>query len=130
LNEKVLNVQIALADAHKEQTMLVETISALKKEIARFETWETQKHRYELRQVAYLGSSAYVIKPDAQGSEPLHCICAACYENARKAVLQPTQQEHARHRYWQCPLCKANVIVEPHFIEQTRVQANATQTKT
>lgn len=127
LNTKILAVQTALANAQEEQTTLVKTIGTLEEEIARSKRWDTEKQNYELKQVSYLGASAYVIKPEVQGTGPLHCICAACYESGRKGVLQPTHTEHARHRYWQCPFCKSNVIVEPDFIMRERTKNAATQ---
>jgi hypothetical protein len=34
------------------------------------------------------GSFAYVLKEQEKGSEPIHYICQACYQNRRKSILQ------------------------------------------
>src|SRR5277367_1923653 len=79
LNQKILTAQGGLADAQAEQTALIQTRREREEEIARLKTWETEKHRYELKDVAIgSGSFAYMIKPDSQRGEPLHCLCAYC----------------------------------------------------
>jgi hypothetical protein len=116
LNQKILSVQTALADAQAEQTTLVQTIREREEEIAGMKAWETEKQRYELRQVSHIGSTAYVLKSDARGSQPSHCICTACYEHAKKGILQPTAKIEMRYPTWQCLECKSTIIVDPRSL--------------
>jgi hypothetical protein len=110
-NSAIIDAQHKIFAVNEERSTLVERVRDLEKEIADLKDWETGKQRYELKKVAYMGSTAYVIKPEVRGTEPPHCICAACYEHGKKRLLQPTQQEQARNRSWQCPDCKNLVIV-------------------
>jgi hypothetical protein len=113
LNQQILSAQKALADAQTEQATLVETIRQREEEIARLKTWETEKQRYRLIEVAP-GALAYVVKPQAQGSEPEHLICPTCYERAQKSVLQaksPTEQRQSGGDIRTCPVCKTAVAV-------------------
>jgi hypothetical protein len=112
LNQKILAAQTALADAQMEQTALIQTIRDREEEIARLKAWETEKQRYELKDVAMgSGSFAYIIKPTAQGGEPLHCLCAYCYENGKKRVMQTTGRLLHGRRLWSCPDCKNDIIM-------------------
>jgi hypothetical protein len=83
----ILAAQSSALTANSEQFSMLERIRALEEEIAAIEAWGTEKQRYELKAIAP-GSFAYSLKSDAQGSEPPHLICAACYERRKKAILQ------------------------------------------
>ena len=82
LNQKILTVQTALADAQAEQTTLIQTIRHLEEDVTRLKTWEAEKQRYELKEVAPR-TFAYVLKPNAGDPEPPHWICASCYQKTR-----------------------------------------------
>lgn len=110
LNQKILSVQSALLDAQAEQTTLVQTIRSLEEEVTHLKTWEAEKQRYELKEVA-TRTFAYVLKPDAGGSEPPHWICAACYQKGYKSILQG---ERFFGGGWihTCPSCKAKLSTD------------------
>jgi hypothetical protein len=110
-NSAIIDAQGKIFSVNEERSTLIERVRDLEQQITNLKNWETEKQRYELKQVAYLGSAAYVIKPEMRGTEPPHCICAACYEHGKKRILQPTQEEHLRNRSWKCPDCKNTVIV-------------------
>jgi hypothetical protein len=100
---------LALQD---ERTTLVQTIRNQEEEIARLKAWETEKKRYELKDISRgNGSSAYVIKTEMQGGEPLHCICANCYENSEKRILQKTSVLAPEANTLLCPQCKTRILV-------------------
>jgi hypothetical protein len=108
LQEKILSAQSAQAD-------LVEAVRHLEKEVADFKTWETEKPKYELKQLARGGASfAYAIKPDAQGTEPFHCICAACYQNSKKSIIQLKTMVimGSSEQVLACPVCQTEVHSE------------------
>ena len=77
-NAAVIELQEKILTAQSAQAALIERVGYLEKEVARFETWETEKQRYELKDVG-MGSLAYSVKDAMRGSEPPHQICAACY---------------------------------------------------
>ena len=107
LNQKILTVQTALADAQAEQTTLIQTIRNLEEEVARFKAWEAEKQRYELKEVAPR-TFAYVLKPNASDPEPLHWICASCYQKNQKFILQGIQW-YGGGWIHTCPSCKAEI---------------------
>jgi hypothetical protein len=112
LNQKILSVQAALVAAQQEQTTLVETIREREEEIVRLKNWETEKQRYEMRDISGSGAIAYLIKPENQGTEPVHCLCANCYQNAKKSILQNTIKMNPPYgRIWACPNCKSEITI-------------------
>lgn len=87
LNGVLLGLQSQLNSAHADQTTLTRRIGELEAEIAHFKRWEQEKQRYQLHQFP-AGTLAYLIKPEVQGSEPAHYICATCYQSGVKSILQ------------------------------------------
>jgi hypothetical protein len=89
-------------------TAAVEQIDELKKELARFETWEGQKQRYEMKQL-YRGPFAYILKEGHEGGEDAHALCTNCYERRFKSVLQMSGHGNVHDRTWDCPSCRMSV---------------------
>jgi hypothetical protein len=111
-NQQLLSIQKALLEAQAEQTTLIQTIRDREEEIARLKAWETEKERYELKDVAMSsGAFAYMIKPESQGTEPLHCLCANCYEQGKKRIMQFTPRLAAGRRVWSCPACQNEILI-------------------
>lgn len=94
--EQILSAQARYAES-------VERISQLEKELSRFETWDAEKEKYELKVINHQ-SFAYAIKESARGFQPPHFICASCYEDRKKMILQRTDYAHLF-----CPNCKTLV---------------------
>ena len=112
-NAAVIELQEKILTAQSAQAALIERVGYLEKEVARFETWETEKQRYELKDVG-MGSLAYSVKDAMRGSEPPHQICAACYEHRKKSILQPGDE--AWHSVLKCPECKTTIRIKMHDI--------------
>jgi hypothetical protein len=109
---KIIEAQNALFALQDERTTLVQTIRDREEEIAHLKAWATEKKRYELKDISSgQGSSAYVIKSEMQGPEPLHCICANCYENGEKRILQKTSVIAPEANTLLCPQCKTRFLV-------------------
>jgi hypothetical protein len=87
LNSKILEAQHSALSAVDERTALIQRIRDLEKEIIGLKAWGVEKENYELRNV-YTGAFAYVPKANTLGPEPPHWLCATCYENRKKSLLQ------------------------------------------
>src|SRR6202030_3815203 len=68
LQSKMLEAQSFAFAAHDERTALIQKICDLEKQISDLEAWETEKQRYELKDVGS-GSLAYVVKEAMRGAE-------------------------------------------------------------
>jgi hypothetical protein len=106
LNRQILAAQESAIAANTAQTALIEKIGTLEKEITDLKAWDREKERYQMTDVGN-GVIAFTRKPDAQGSEPFHMLCANCYEHRKKSYLQPTAQSRQRLRVHRCPDCKS-----------------------
>jgi len=102
-NAAVIELQERILAGQHAQAELLERISALEKEVANFEQWETEKKNYDLKAV-HGDSFAYANKPVAGSTEPPHLICANCYQQRKKRILQRTDMAHL-----ECPDCKNRV---------------------
>jgi hypothetical protein len=107
-----INLQKEILAAQATQMELVEEVSDLKAKVASFEKWETEKERYKLCQVS-IGAFAYVVKKERADGEPAHWICAHCYQQRKRFLLQDSGPSHSgvHKRLWNCPSCSAGVIV-------------------
>jgi hypothetical protein len=73
LQAQILAAQQGASAAQERETALLERIRELEKEVTDLKAWDAQKQRYQLAEVG-AGAFAYVVKSDAQGSEPEHLI--------------------------------------------------------
>jgi hypothetical protein len=60
----------------------------LDEEQRRVDRFQSQANRYALVRTE-LGSLVYELKPGHADDQPAHCICATCYEQQIKSILQP-----------------------------------------
>jgi hypothetical protein len=111
LQGQIIAAQTGAIAANAAQMALVDQVRNLEKQVSGMETWQSEKQRYELKKVSFMGSTAYVVKPDMRGSEPPHCICGACYDKGKKGRLQPSPVGPIRERPWFCSECKSTLII-------------------
>lgn len=102
-NGAVIELQEKILSAQEAQTALIQRVGDLEKEVANFEKWDAEKEKYELKEI-HTGSYAYAVKENARGSEPPHLICANCYEQNKKRILQKSSAVHMT-----CPECKTRI---------------------
>jgi hypothetical protein len=84
---KILDAQSAISALQEERSVLIERIRTLEEEVTKAKAWDAEKQRYQLQAVDR-GAFAYVLKPEVQGSEPPHWLCANCYSKGHKSFLQ------------------------------------------
>jgi hypothetical protein len=112
-NTAIIELLEKLLIAKETQSALLDRIGDLEKEIARFETWESEKQRYELKTIGS-GSFVYALKESMGSAEPPHQICAACYQRGKKSLLQRVPGNSARTALGmgpvlKCPECKSEI---------------------
>lgn len=92
LTREIMSAQAYALALQSEQFDLLQSKRDLEEEIARLKAWSTEKYRYELKDVAP-GAVAYVVKAKMQGSEPVHWICANCFQNGKKRFLSGSHSD-------------------------------------
>jgi len=111
LQSVILAAQQSALAAQGEQFTLLEQKRELEAEIARLRAWDAEKQRYGLREVAP-GAVTHVVKPEAQGSEPVHAICSNCFEQGQKSFLSRTTVKRSGYWVWQCSACGFDVHID------------------
>ncbi len=51
------------------------------------ENWAAEKQRYKLQELES-GAFVYRLQEEKQNSEPIHDLCAQCYQQSIKSILQ------------------------------------------
>lgn len=115
---KITALQSVLAEAQSSQLALLEQNSSLlklkddqEKQIARLETWAHESQRYQLHEIQP-AVVAYALKESHANSEPPHWLCANCYNNGQKSILNRGKVGGIDHTYT-CPRpsCDSTIIV-------------------
>jgi len=109
---KIIDANNAAFAAQDERASLLEHIRELEKQVTDLKAWEAEKHRYQMEQV-WPGATTYVLKAEAQGTEPIHWLCANCYQAGKKSILQLGTKFMlaGRVKGWDCPTCNATIFV-------------------
>ena len=97
--ETVLNLQTKLSEIES-------LVSEKERQIAEFTKWGEDKKRYKLFQPNNLQSVTYGLSKSQACSEPPHYLCANCYSDSRKAILNNSEDKD-RWTMFSCPKCKA-----------------------
>lgn len=111
LQAVVIDAQDSVFALQEERTTLIKRVGELETQVAEIEGWKAEKQRYELKQLSDLGTFAYVLKEEAAGGEPMHRICATCYQRGKKSLLQATTNLKGSRRIHACPECHTEIIM-------------------
>ncbi|QTC88081.1 hypothetical protein [Brevundimonas pondensis] len=90
--------------AREEKAALLQAKDDLGKELARLKDWSDEAQRYE-PQRRYPGVLVYALKNAERAGQPLHNLCAACYNKGAKGLLQATTDVDSRIRIHKCDTC-------------------------
>jgi hypothetical protein len=105
LQQVILTAQANAFAANSQQFDLLQKIRDLEEELARIRGWEETKKRYRLYQPSP-GIFVYALKDQVDSPEPSHWICARCYENGKRAIIQQKSKSLAS-TYHVCFECKS-----------------------
>lgn len=106
----LMEAQSRAADAYSRQTSLVEEISELKAEIARLKAWDREKEGWVLHNPVP-GVFTRIAKEAMEDSETPVQICAHCYEDRHRSILQ-TEERPGRCSVLVCPRCGDENYIE------------------
>ena len=108
-NAAVIELQEKILSAQQSQATLLEEVSELKKEVASLKAWDAEKENYELSNIGE-GVFAYAKKPSVQSAEPSHYLCANCFTNGQKSILQKHVTHVGRWTVYACARCAAEIF--------------------
>jgi rubrerythrin len=119
-NSTAIELQEQILTAQAAQSTLIEQISALKAEIAKFETWDTEKQKYELKPLGW-GAFAYMLKPDARGTTPPHWVCTNCYGKQQISIIQYMHTKGSAPGF-ACPACRTEIRHSGEALDNGRLK--------
>jgi hypothetical protein len=112
VNEVAIQLQSIVLDLQSEMMLIqsdyqniLRSKEDLEKKLVEQESWDKERARYHLKNVGS-GAFVYALKDGHATTEPAHWLCAHCYEEKKKSILQ-------RNPYpqWLCPRCKTKIII-------------------
>ena len=136
LTKEIMSAQSFALAVQSEQFNLAQSKRELEEEIARLKAWNTERYRYQLQSVGP-GANAYVVKDTMRGSEPVHWICADCFQSGKKRFLNESHSD-LHHVYHKCAECSYKIrirksssmpgqaIVTDLSVESTRLEDTTT----
>jgi len=106
--EILLSVQSDALLMKEKHSLLLSEIDNLKKEISEFEKWSEIERQYELKEIA-AGVYVYSYKKTDKTTEPSHWICAKCYSERKKSILQRKNKSTDGTMYI-CHTCNSEIM--------------------
>jgi hypothetical protein len=120
-NSAIIELQEKILAAQSEQASLIDHIRNLEKQITDFETWETEKQKYDLKNLGY-ASFAFMLKPNARGTEPPHFVCTNCYNQRRISILQYGPPRPGKRPGHYCPACYNEILPSAEAFTDGRIR--------
>ena len=106
VNAKLMAAQAVGVQSLDAQRTLHDRVRELEQQVEAFTEWKKFAPDYALQAVgAFKRDFVRVYKPQTASDQPKHWVCARCYEEKKRYVLNQTRNEHA----YECPNCKAQV---------------------
>ena len=110
LQGEIISAQNGALASQAEQAALLKQVGDLEAQIAALKEWETEKQRYELKELKP-GALAYSLKESMANGEPRHEICANCYSQGFKSILQRETRMPYHVEIAFCPACGAELFL-------------------
>jgi hypothetical protein len=111
LQRAIIDAQSSTLGAQTESLAHIEQIRELKQRIVDLEDWAREKQRYELHEIRS-GAFTYSLKSAMSNGEPPHQICAKCYQDGVKSILQKEIRVVGRVHALVCHRCQAELVTQ------------------
>jgi len=121
LLERILSVQGDALSLQEQHFSLIHEKEKIEKKLSEFEDWKNTQSQYSLFRTLY-GKVVYVPNESHKSSEPKHWLCANCFNERKKSILQP--QNDGNNFTFFCPKCKTRLFVDSDEFAQYTSMAN------
>ncbi|ALF02137.1 hypothetical protein vBPeaSP1_046 [Pelagibaca phage vB_PeaS-P1] len=105
LRQTVSQLLDELIRLQAQQLTMQSAVGQLSEEQRRIERFERNADRYMLKRTEQ-GSLVRELKASHADGDPIHCVCAECYEKQVISFLQPVA-----HNTFECARCKSRVFM-------------------
>lgn len=123
LTREIMSAASCALAVQSEQTELLQSKRGLEEEVSRLKTWNAEKYRYELQSVGP-GATAYVLKDSMRGTEPMHWLCADCFQTGKRRFLNETHSD-LHFLYYKCGECNYKIRIRKTSSPPGRPIANS-----
>ncbi len=104
----VIELQNALITLQSQYQNLLDEKNEIKRQLVELQDWEAEAQNYTLTEVASK-IFVYASKPNQDAGTPAHWLCAHCYQNKQKSILQRSVATN-KGTIWVCPRCPTPLI--------------------
>jgi len=103
LYDEIIKVQSGIIEVQAEHSKLQQDNHDLTQKLNSIETWEKEKEKYILKEIC---EKVFVFerKASEQGEEPIHWLCARCFNQNKKSILQLKLKANNGYHYM-CHSC-------------------------
>lgn len=112
LNMVIIDLQNSILSIQAQDQDLLRRNNELKQKIVDIENWTATAEKYDLKEIA-LGVFVYVNKKNDDMAEPTHWLCAHCYEDKKKSILQREGKKSPNGYVFSCGRCKNQIACYP-----------------
>ena len=116
LQSVVLEALDKAIEARESYAAQADRIRALEAEVAQLKAWDAEKQHYELKSLG-TGAMAYVLKPEARGTETPHWLCPNCFQQGKKSFFQSDGTTVMRRLILACANCKTTIAATHNLSE-------------
>jgi hypothetical protein len=109
LTREIMSAQSYALGAQSSQLELLQSMRGLEDELAKLKAWNLERYRYELQSVGP-GAIACVLKQSMRGTEPVHWICADCFQSGKKRFLNESHFD-LHFVYYKCNECTGKIRI-------------------
>jgi len=105
----IVDLQEHILSMPSKYSELLQSENDLKKKLVEIESWDKEKSNYELTEISH---SVFVFssKKCGDSSSPSHWLCANCYHENHKSILQFDHSNGVGSHYI-CHKCKSEICV-------------------
>lgn len=109
----IIAAQQSAMTSNLSQAELINRVRELEAELMQMKAWEAEKQRYELTELPP-GVFVYSLKPGMAEGQPMHRLCATCYDQGKRSILHSSDKRQGTTRL-KCHGC-GNEYVTGHFV--------------
>ena len=107
LYNSIISLQNGVMSMQAENHSLLQENQSLHQKLMEVETWEKEKSKYKLQEISPQ-VFVYASKATSDSTEPLHWVCAKCYNQGVKSILQLKNKAYSGH-YYTCHNCNSDI---------------------
>jgi hypothetical protein len=117
VNSKLMQANAVALTSQEKQSSLVSQVHELESQIKALKDWKDEAEKYEVREVS-TGVFAFLEIGFAGKLQSAQKLCANCFNQGRKSLLQQQHVEVGRQLSLLCHRCEASVVFR-NYIEPT-----------